>query len=203
MTEIGLVSMSSFEPSHGSGVGEAWEVRIGDDVDDEVRRGEIGEILVRPREAGTLFHGYYGRPDATVEVTRNLWFHTGDLGRMDAEGRLAFVGRKKDMIRRRGHNISTWEIEEIVGSHDAVAECVAVGVPATLGEEDVLVAVVPRADAELDPDRLRAFCAERMAPYMVPDHVRVVAEIPTTSTGKPAKAELAALVAGGQATGAN
>lgn len=194
MTEIGLVSMSWFGPARGTGIGEAWEVRIGDDEDGEVPRGELGEILVRPREPSTVFAGYYGRPDATVAVCRNLWFHTGDLGRMDAHGRLLFVGRKKDMIRRGGHNISTWEIEEIVGSHDGVAECVAVGVPAPLGEEQVLVAVVAREGAELDAAELRAFCAERMAAFMVPDHVRVLDEIPTTSTGKPAKAALAQLV---------
>lgn len=169
-----------------------YEVRILDEHDDELPAGEIGEIAIRPLEADIVMKGYWGMPEATVETFRNLWLHTGDYGRMDAEGHLFFEGRKKDAIRRRGENISAWEIEEVVHAHPAVLEAVAVGVPSELTEEDVKVYAVLHAGAELDEEGLREYCSTRMARYMIPEYVEFIDEIPKTPTGKPEKYKLIA-----------
>ncbi|HET6998912.1 MAG TPA: AMP-binding protein [Solirubrobacterales bacterium] len=169
-----------------------YEVRILNDEDDEVPRGEVGEIAIRPLEADVVMKGYWGMPEATLSTFRNLWLHTGDYGRMDAQDHLFFEGRKNDAIRRRGENISAWEIEEVIHEHPAVAEAVAVGVPSELTEEDVKVYVVLRDGAALDEDELRDFCSPRMARFMVPEYVEFIEEIPKTSTGKPEKYKLLA-----------
>jgi crotonobetaine/carnitine-CoA ligase len=169
-----------------------YDVRIFDDVDDELPPGEIGEIVIRPLEADVIMKGYWGMPDASLQAFRNMWLHTGDYGWMDADERLFFAGRKKDAIRRRGENISAWEIEEVLIAHPAIAEAVAIGVPSELSEEEVKAVVVLREGAGLTADEVRAFCAARMARFMVPEHVEFVSEIPKTPTGKPEKYKLVA-----------
>jgi crotonobetaine/carnitine-CoA ligase len=167
-----------------------YDVRILDDDDAELPAGEVGEIAIRGLEPDVIMKGYWGMPEATVSTFRNLWLHTGDYGRMDAEGHLFFEGRKKDAIRRRGENISAWEIEEVLNSHPAIAEAVAVGVPSDLTEEDVKAVVVLRPDIDLSADALRDFCRERMARFMVPEYIDFVTEIPKTPTGKAEKYKL-------------
>jgi crotonobetaine/carnitine-CoA ligase len=167
-----------------------YEVRIHDENDDEVPRGEVGEIVIRGLEPDVVMKGYWGMPEATVETFRNFWLHTGDLGRMDADGHLYFEGRIKDAIRRRGENISAQEIEEVLQEHPAVQEGVAVGVPSELTEEDVKAFIVLRPGESLEADELREFCRERMAKFMVPEYIEFVDEIPKTPTGKPAKYKL-------------
>jgi crotonobetaine/carnitine-CoA ligase len=197
MTEIGIVCMGDHDPAVSGRVRPIYDVIVADDDDAPVPAGEVGEILVRPREPGVLFDGYLNRAEATVNATRNLWFHTGDLGHLDDAQRLTFLGRKREMIRRAGHNISTWEVEEAVGEHPAVLECAALGRPSSMGEEEVEVFVVPRPDAELDVEQLLDFCRGQMAAFMVPQHVLVVAEIPKTATGKLALGALEELRAAG------
>jgi crotonobetaine/carnitine-CoA ligase len=184
MTEIGIVCMGDHDPLASGRVRPIYDVIVADDDDVPLPAGEIGEILVRPREPGVLFDGYLNRAEATVGATRNLWFHTGDLGHLDDARRLTFLGRKREMIRRAGHNISTWEVEEAVGAYPAVLECAALGRPSPMGEEEVEVFVVPRPGADLDLEPLLDFCREHMAAFMVPQHVLVVSEIPKTATGK-------------------
>lgn len=167
-------------------------VEIHDEEDDEVPRGTIGEIVVRPLRADVVMKGYYGMPEDSLRAFRNLWLHTGDLGRMDEEGHLFFHSRQKDAIRRRGENISAWEIEEVVNAHPAVAESVAVGVPSELTEEDVKVFVALRPGSRLTADELRAYCEGKMAAYMTPQLVEFVDSIPKTPTGKPEKYKLVA-----------
>jgi crotonobetaine/carnitine-CoA ligase len=176
-----------------------YEVRILDDRDDALPVGAVGEIAIRPLEPDVMMQGYWGMPEATVEAFRNLWFHTGDLGRIDAEGHLFFEGRKKDAIRRRGENISAHEIEEVLLAHDHVEEVAAVGVPSELTEEDVAVFIVLTSGATVDAESVREFCRDRMARYMVPEHVVVVDELPKTETGKVEKHKL---VLGGPVEGA-
>ena len=199
MTEIGIICMGDADPELSGLVRPIYDVQVAGDDDRPLPAGEVGEILVRPREPDAIFQGYLQRDDATVQATRNLWFHTGDLGHLDAGGRLTFLGRKREMIRRAGHNISTWEVEEGVGAHPDVLECAALGRPSRMGEEEVEVFVVARAGTQLDVASLLAFCRERMAAFMVPEHVALVPEIPKTATGKPALGRLAAL----RATGAD
>jgi crotonobetaine/carnitine-CoA ligase len=158
--------------------------------------GEIGEIACRSRVAAVLSGGYEGDPEASAEATRDGWFHSGDLGRVDGDGFFYFVDRIKHSIRRRGENISSWELETVVGSAPGVAECCAVGVPSPLGEEDVKVVVAAEAGAELDPAELHDWCRGRMAAFMVPRYIGVVAALPRADTGKVMKEELRALERG-------
>ena len=166
---------------------DAYDVRLLDDDGFEVPVGEVGELVVRPNEPSLMADGYFGMPEATLRSRRNLWFHTGDLLRRDADGFYFFVGRRTDSIRRRGENISAFEVEEVVKLHPSVLDAAAFGVPSELTEDDVMVAVVVRPGAGFDAAELRAFCAERMARHMLPRYVDVVDELPRTPTEKVRK----------------
>ena len=190
MSETGMVSVTSLNPALSGRVQESFEVRIGDDEDDVLPRNQVGEILVRPREPGVMFAGYLAMPEATLAAWRNLWFHTGDLGLIDSQDRLVFVGRKRDTIRRAGHNISSWEVEEAINGHPLVEESAVVGVASALGEQEVHAFVVLRAGASLTQEQLLEYCRARMAAFMIPHGVSFIAEIPKTETGKPAKGAL-------------
>src|SRR5258708_8886447 len=124
------------------------EVQIVSDEDDPLPPGEVGEICVRPCEPGIIMSGYYKMPEATVRDTRNLWLHTGDLGRLDRDGYLYFVDRKKEAIRRRGENISAYEVEMLIAKHPSVLECAAVPVASELSEDEVMIYVVCRSGCE-------------------------------------------------------
>jgi crotonobetaine/carnitine-CoA ligase len=121
---------------------------------------------------------------------RGSWFHTGDVGSIDADGCLMFVDRSKQSIRPRGENISSWEVEKIVNAHPAVMESAAVGVPSELGEEEVKVCVVLRPGAVLEPAALVAWCEERMAYFMVPRYVEFRDALPKTATERVEKYKL-------------
>jgi crotonobetaine/carnitine-CoA ligase len=152
--------------------------------------GEAGEIVVRSKRPDVLFQAYDKNPEATDKAMEGGWFHSGDRGRRDDDGYFVFLDRLKDAIRRRGENISSYEVERIVNSHPAVVESAAVGVPSELGEEEVMIVVVPRDEAGFDPEDLVAFCAERMASFMVPRYVRRRDELPKTATERVQKFEL-------------
>ena len=169
---------------------DAYDVRLFDDDGGEVPFGEVGEIVVRPNEPSLMADGYFGMAEETVRSRRNLWFHTGDLARRDADGFFYFVGRRSDSIRRRGENISAFEVEEVVKLHPAVLDAAAYGVPSELTEDDVMVAVVVRAGEVVDMRELAAFCAGRMARHMVPRYIDTVAELPRTPTEKVRKDSL-------------
>ena len=171
----------------GKAVG--WsEVRVVDPDDNELPADEPGEIVVRSKVPDTLFQGYFKNEEATEEAMKGGWFHTGDRGSRDADGYFAFIDRLKDSIRRRGENISSYEVERVVNSHPGVAESAAYGVPSDLGEDEVMVTVI--AKGELDEAELVAFCAERMAKFMVPRYVRVQEALPKTATQRVQKFEL-------------
>jgi carnitine-CoA ligase len=149
--------------------------------------GEVGEIACRARLPSVLTSGYEGDPEATAEATRDGWLRSGDLGRVDEDGFFYFADRIKHSIRRRGENISSWELEAVVAGHPAVAEACALGVPSPLGEEDVKVVVVPPAGATVDPGELRSWCLDRMAAFMLPRYIEVAAALPRAETGKVMK----------------
>ena len=163
---------------------DAYDLALVDGDGVPVPDGEAGELVVRPREPSLIADGYFGMPEATLRSRRNLWFHTGDLLRRDADGYYSFVGRTSDSIRRRGENISAFEVEEVVKLHPGVLDAAAYGVPSEFTEDDVMVAVVPRPGHGLDPADLAAFCAGRLARHMVPRYVDVVADLPRTPTEK-------------------
>jgi crotonobetaine/carnitine-CoA ligase len=169
---------------------DAYDVRLFDDNDADVATGSVGEIVVRPNEPSIMSSGYYGLPEATVAANRNLWFHTGDLARRDDDGYFSFVGRRTESIRRRGENISAFEIEEVVKLHPAVLDAAAYGVPSDLTEDDVMVAVVVRPGHVADPRALIDFCEAGMARHMIPRYVEIVDHLPRTPTEKVEKRTL-------------
>ena len=131
-----------------------------------------------------MFDGYFGRAETTVERWRNLWFHTGDMGRMDEDGHLTFVDRNKDAIRRRGENISSFEVEQTLLRHPAVAEAAAVAVASELGEDDVKVVISLKADAALEIPELMDYCVAHLPYFAVPRYVEVMESLPVNPTGK-------------------
>jgi crotonobetaine/carnitine-CoA ligase len=167
-----------------------YEVEIHDEDDNPVPPGVEGEIVVRPREPHVMVREYFGAPEATLAAFRNLWFHTGDRGRTDEDGWFYYVDRLKDAIRRRGENISSWEVEQVINDHEAVAESAAVGVPSELSEEEVMIVVVLQEGAELAPAALLDFCQERLPHFAVPRYVRFVAELPKNHAQRIQKPEL-------------
>lgn len=165
------------------------ELRIADPKGETLPPREKGEILVRGREANVLMAGYYKDPEATASALEGGWFHTGDRGWLDEDGYLYFVDRIKDVIRRRGENISAVEIERAALQHPAVQEAAAVGVPAELigGEEDVALFLVLRPGESVDPAEIVAVCESRLAAFMVPRYVGVLTEFPRTETQRVRK----------------
>ncbi|HSE04262.1 MAG TPA: AMP-binding protein [Methylomirabilota bacterium] len=180
----------------GYPLAEWFEVGIVDPATDAPRpAGQTGEIVVRPKVPGGFMAGYFRMPEKTIEAWRNLWFHTGDAGRFDDLGRLHYVDRIKDCIRRRGENISSFEIEQVLNAHPAIAESAVVGVKVAGagGEDEVKACVVPAAGAAIDPVALLDWCTPRMPHFAVPRFVEIVSgELPKTPTGKLQKTSLRA-----------
>lgn len=188
-TETGIVSAHDFDAerrpkSCGKPNSDTFEVAVLNDRDQPVATGEVGEIVVRPRRPFSMVKEYYARPDATLEAFRNLWFHTGDNGKMDEDGFLYFVDRKKDAIRRRGENISSYELEFAVNQHPSVMECAAVAVTSDLGEDEVKVVVVPRPGVELSAEELWRFCEATMPRFWIPSFIEFRGELPKTANQK-------------------
>lgn len=163
------------------------ECRLVDAHDIEVPRGVAGELIVRTDTPWTMSAGYDGQPEATAAAWRNGWFHTGDLFRQDAAGNFYFVDRIKDAIRRRGENVSSFEVESAVRQYPDVDEVVAVGVAGEFAEQEVLAAVTAKPGRRLDPRALIEFLVPRLPYFMVPRYVRIVDAIPKTETSKPRK----------------
>lgn len=169
-----------------------YHVRVVDEYDEPVGPGVIGEIVVRPKKAGMMFDGYDARSDATVQAWQNLWFHTGDRGVFDDDGFLTFVDRVKDTIRRRGENISSWEIERVVADDPDVVQVAAYGVPSELSEEDVVIAVVPAPGSRIDPGELVGRIDMRLTTFARPRYVRVMDALPLTHSQRVEKYRLRA-----------
>ncbi|MEO7941662.1 MAG: AMP-binding protein [Burkholderiaceae bacterium] len=168
------------------------QVRLVDGHDIEVPTGQVGELVVRCDAPWTMSSGYYRSEAATAASWRNGWFHTGDGLRMDEAGNYFYVDRVKDSIRRRGENISSYEVEVEVQAHVAVQEAAVVAVPSEFGEDDVMVVVVLQPGHVLDPADLIEFLRQRLAHFMVPRYVRIVDSLPRTPTLKVQKAILRA-----------
>lgn len=178
---------------------ESFEVRLVDSEDEDVAVGEAGEIVARPRLPWTTPLGYWGMPEATLESRRNLWFHTGDLLRADADGYLYFVDRGKDAMRRRGENVSSFEVERAVASHPAVAECAAYAIASEFSEDEIAVAVVLRPGSTVAPAELIVAIEGRLPYFAVPRFVRFLDALPKTQTEKVRKDVLRAEGAAGDA----
>ena len=192
MTECNIPTYMPFdEPlrdhSCGKVLDEWFEMAIVDpDTDEELPPNTVGEMVVRPKEPWAFMAGYHAMPEKTVEAWRNFWFHTGDAGTCDEEGYFYFVDRMKDCIRRRGENISSYEIEQVLNDHPAVAESAAVAVKSSIagGEDEVKACVLLRPETRLQPEDLLDYCQERMPYFAVPRYVEFVSDMPKTPTEK-------------------
>jgi crotonobetaine/carnitine-CoA ligase len=192
LTEASMLTYCPYDDRRPGSCGkpvELFDVELHGPDDRPVPDGESGEIVCRPRVPGAVMLGYHGRPEATVEAWRDLWLHTGDLARRDADGFLHFVDRTKDAIRRRGENISSFEVETEVARHPGVAEVAAYPVPSELGEDEVMLAVVAGA-AGITAEQVAEHCRERLPRFAWPRYVRLVAELPHTATNKVLKTRL-------------
>ncbi|MBX3596888.1 MAG: AMP-binding protein [Rhizobiaceae bacterium] len=193
MTEISMPIVSKPNPTALGSAGilrPGAEVRIVDENDCEVPTGTIGQLIVRTDCPWAMNSGYADDAQATNAAWRNGWFHTGDGFWKDAEGNYYFVDRMKDAIRRRGENISSFEVESEVLSHPAVREVAAIAVKSEIAEDEVMVVVSLKEDTSLDPAELIEFLRPRMAHFMIPRYVRVVPALPRTPTEKIEKVKL-------------
>lgn len=198
LTEIGQCTwMRPGEPFRVGSCGKeapGYEIKITDpETDEEVSRGQVGEIVVRPRIPNIMLHYYHKMPEKTVQDFRNFWFHTGDAGRMDKDGYIYFVDRVKDYIRRRGENISSFEVEKVVNSYPDVEESAAIGIKADTGrfaEDDLMVVVVPKKGKKIDPVKLLKFLEPKMPHFMIPRFIRFEKSLPMTGTQRVQKNKL-------------
>jgi len=169
-----------------------YEVRVVDDYDNEVPAGESGQFVVRPKLPFLVGSGYVGMPEQTIRAWRNLWLHTGDRGRVDTDGHFYFEDRATDTLRRRGENISSFEVESLVTQHPAVSEAVAVAAPSGIGEDEVRVLVILREGESMTPEELLQHCSTTMPYFMVPRYIDIVDDLPRTPTAKVEKYKLRA-----------
>ncbi len=187
-TEIGCPLSSGWEAVPPASCGKVrtdypWpDVRLADELDEPVAPGKVGEMLVRTRAPWAMNVGYYKMPEQTAAAWRNGWFHTGDAFAQDAAGNFYFQDRMKDTIRRRGENISSFEVESLVVEHPDVIEVAAIAVPAALGEDEVMVALIVRDRASFDPATFIEFLGDRMPKFMIPRYVEVFDDLPRVET---------------------
>jgi crotonobetaine/carnitine-CoA ligase len=171
---------------------EYFDVRIFDDADHEMPADGLGEIVVRPRRPHVMFEGYWGRPEATVEASRNWWYHTGDMGRVDADRYLYFIDRKADYLRRRGENISSFEVESVLMSHGELADVAVHAVPSKLTEDDLKVTATRKEGATVTEEELFRWCVDALPYFALPRYVEFRAELPRSPVGRVLKRELRA-----------
>lgn len=171
-------------------VGPHVEVKLMDEQGRLVKPGTVGEIVVRPNLPWTTFLGYYGMPEQTLEAFRGMWFHTGDAGCFDENGYLYFVDRVKDAIRRRGENISSYEVEQALLKHSHIMEAAVIPAPSDVGEDEVMAVVVAKANTHLTAVEVVDYCVENMPNFWVPRYVRFMEGLPRTPTGRIEKFKL-------------
>lgn len=169
---------------------DGFQARVADEDDNEVPDGTPGELLLRAEDPFAMATGYFGMADKTVEAWRNLWLHTGDRVVRNDEGFYKFIDRMKDSIRRRGENISSFEVEKVIMAHPAVEIAAVFPVPSDLAEDEVMTTVVVKEGAALDGAELIGYCQGRLSYFAIPRFVDFVAELPRTESGKVQKFKL-------------
>jgi carnitine-CoA ligase len=192
-TESNLVTYVPWDAPRANSCGKAapnFDVRIVDDDDQELPDGQLGEIAFRPTEPYAISYGYLNNPAATLEAFRNLWFHLGDRGYRDEDGYFYFVDRKKDVIRRKGENISSQELERQVTAHPVITACAVVPIPDREAEEEVKAFVVVQDGATLTSEELIDYLASRLPRFMVPRYIEFVTSMPLTPSMKVEKFKL-------------
>jgi carnitine-CoA ligase len=169
---------------------DGFEARVVDAYDVEVPPGEAGELVLRADEPFAFATGYFGMAEKTIEAWRNLWFHTGDRVIRDENGYFRFVDRLKDAIRRRGENISSYEVEQVLLAHPDIDMAAVFPARSELAEDEVMAAVVARPGAAIPPIELMRFCEQRLPYFAIPRFIDFVADLPRTENGKVRKYEL-------------
>jgi crotonobetaine/carnitine-CoA ligase len=177
-------------PESAGRVFEDFDVQIVDDDDRPVPSGQPGELVYRPRKPHIMFEGYWRRPEETVKAWRGLWMHTGDVCKLDQDGALYFLDRKKDYMRRRGENISSFELEETFMAHPAIKEVAVHTVPSELTEDDIKVTAVLHEDYSVTEEELCLWSIERLPYFSVPRYIEFRAELPKNPVGRVLKFEL-------------
>ncbi len=167
-----------------------FDVRIVDDLDRELPANTPGEIVVRPQRPDIMFMGYWGRPADTMKLMRNMWFHTGDIGKFDDEGFFYFVDRKKDYLRRRGENISSFEMEAAFAAHPEIEEVAVHAVPSDKGEDDVKVTAILKPDSKLQPESLFNWAIDAVPYYALPRYIEFRDSMPKNPQGRVLKYQL-------------
>jgi crotonobetaine/carnitine-CoA ligase len=194
LTEVGVLTIGTAQDPAPPGTAgrpmSLYEVRVIDEAERQSPLGEVGEIVCRPREPHVMYEGYFADPQATLDTMKNLWFHTGDLGRFDEDGNLAFVDRKKDAMRRRGENVSSFEVEQAVMAHPAIQEVAAHAVPSEFAEDDIKICVVLKEGHRLSERELMDHCRDNMPFFAVPRYVEFMAELPRSPLARVLKYEL-------------
>jgi crotonobetaine/carnitine-CoA ligase len=189
-TETNMITSSGRPGSRRGTMGQlvkGFEASVVDEHDQPVAPGAPGELVLRNSEPFSFFTGYWGNAQHTADACRNLWFHTGDRVVRDEEGNFTFVDRIKDAIRRRGENISSWEVEQVLVSHPGVDHAAVVPVPAELGEDEVMAFIVPREGERPDPGDIISHCEPRLAYFAIPRFIEFVDELPLTQVGRVQK----------------
>jgi crotonobetaine/carnitine-CoA ligase len=169
---------------------DLYEVKIANPENDNfLPANTVGELLIRPKWPGIFSAGYYKMPEKTVEAWRNLWFHTGDACFFDEKGRMHYFDRIKDCIRRRGENISAFELEQVINSYKGIIECAAIGVKTvdSGGEDEVLVCIVRDGHSEIKLEKFLEFCKENLPRFAIPKFIRFVEGLKKTGSGKLSK----------------
>jgi crotonobetaine/carnitine-CoA ligase len=192
-TETNFVIATRPESERGGVMGwirPGFEARVVDEHDVELPAGEAGELVLRADEPFAFATGYFGMPEKTIEAWRNLWFHTGDRVVREADGAFRFVDRIKDAIRRRGENVSSYEVEQVLLSHADVAGAAVFPVRSELAEDEVMAAIVAASDRCIDCAALASFCEARLPKFAVPRYIEVLDELPRTENGKVQKYRL-------------
>ncbi|MBV9459771.1 MAG: ATP-dependent acyl-CoA ligase, partial [Bradyrhizobium sp.] len=183
-------SIPSDRPGTMGYLADGVEARIVDEDDSELPDGKAGELVLRAREPFAFATGYFGMPEKTVDAWRNLWFHSGDRVVRDPDGHYRFIDRMKDSIRRRGENVSSWEVEQAIQSHPAIAACAVYPLPSELGEDEVAAAVLLEPGQSLEPVDVVRHCEGQIAYFAIPRYVRIVSQMPLTENGKIQKGAL-------------
>ena len=197
VTEASLISWQppgGYNKPNAAGVinDEYFDVRIFDAEDNEVPRGERGEIVIRPKRPEVMFAGYWGRPEVTVETSRNWWYHTGDIGIVDDDNFLFFVDRKADYLRRRGENIASFEVESIIMGHGQIADVAVHAVPSPLTEDDLKITATRVEGATVSEEELFLWCVEQLPYFALPRYIEFRTDLPRSPVGRVLKRELRA-----------
>src|SRR4051794_10586932 len=192
LTEASLVSWQPpgvSNKTNAAGVvnTEYFDVRIFDDHDNEQPRDTDGEIVIRPKRAHAMFEGYWGRPEATVAASRNWWFHTGDIGRVDGDDFLFFVDRKADYLRRRGENIASFEVERILMRYGSLADVVVHAVASEMGEDDLKITATRVTGANVTESDLFRWCIDELPYFALPRYIEFRDELPRSPVGRVLK----------------